>query len=246
MQELVALMEKWQPGISAGFVPTPEEEMARLVAIAGDLPGAYVRFLRTMGASTGDFQIDLGNADFGTNEMSLTWEAFPWLHKGRFVYLGQDNGQSAGDWFLDRRAPYGDDDCLVVNMTLEQEVDPAAAEPRSVGLEEFLYEEAFVGLRLPRFEHHRELRQLREGPESKWPKAEGVFAVAEQLGFARIPRVTHSGLFDRGDAAILVHRHPTRPTFTVMLSGDDKDAVDAWVDVLMKQAGVIVDEVRPR
>ena len=246
MQELVALMEKYQPGISASFVPTPEDDIAKMVAIAGPLPGAYLRFLRTMGASTGDFKIDMGNADWKTDEMWLVYEAFPWLQEGgRFVYIGQDNSPSAGDWFLDRRAPSGEDDCLVVSMTLEQDLDATQAEERHIGLEELLYYEAFYGLRLPQFEHHRQLRQVREGAAATWPRPEAVCALAEKLGFQRIPRVAHSALYERGDAALLLYRHPTKPTFSFILSGDDEKAVEAMVDEFMKIPGVLVDDTHP-
>jgi hypothetical protein len=48
-----------------------------------------------------------------------------------------------------------------------------------------------------------------------------VPALAEENGFKRIPPAKHCALFERGDAALLLYRHPTQPTFSFSLGGED-------------------------
>jgi hypothetical protein len=48
-----------------------------------------------------------------------------------------------------------------------------------------------------------------------------VSSLAEQHGFRRLPPATHCALYERGDAALLLYRHPIEPTFSFTLGCDD-------------------------
>ncbi len=50
---------------------------------------------------------------------------------------------------------------------------------------------------------------------------EGVCTLAEQLGFQRVAPTPRCALYDRGDAALLLHQHPIEPTYEFSVHCDD-------------------------
>lgn len=236
MQKLALLMERWRPGITAEFKPTSEADIRKIEVVAGGLPGAYVRFLRTMGACMDPLVIDHGNADLRSREKWRVYEDQDWL-AGRFVYLGQDSGPNGSDYFLDRESPHGLDDCMVIGMPIEGPFDARYVCQIHAGLEEMLYYEAFLQFRLPLFAHHCGLVQPRVGEDpALWPQPDAFYALAEKLGFKRIPPATRSALFERGDAALLVYQTPIEPVFRAILVAETEESVyrvsTAFVDAI--------------
>src|SRR5689334_22433949 len=63
MRDVVAICERWRPGVTATFVPATDDAIDELGALAGELPEAYVRFLRTMGTSSGALDLRLDGED---------------------------------------------------------------------------------------------------------------------------------------------------------------------------------------
>jgi hypothetical protein len=241
MHELVAMLEKYQPGISATFRPAPQADIDQLIAATPKpVPGAYLRFLHTMGLSCGDLVIDHGNANLTSDLRWSTLAARTWLAEGRFLYIGDDSSPSANDYFLDQAAPFGEDDCMVVYMSLDRTPVPRPS-PAFIGLEEMLFLEGFVSLRSVQFDNHRELRP----PDGVVVDLQRVNLLAKTLGFARQPRVTHSALHDRGDAALWIRRDPVTSFFSCILSGDSDAEVERLAAEFATVAGLVVDEVHP-
>ena len=122
MKALVEFIEKYRPGFSKEIVPADELDIAVLERLAGPLPGAYRRFLQTMGESMGDFE--LADAYFSIQGEISVYLAMDWLQRGRYIYLAQDEGPVGWDYFLDRLSPHGADDCMLVRRLLSENYPP--------------------------------------------------------------------------------------------------------------------------
>ncbi|WP_253817123.1 SMI1/KNR4 family protein [Myxococcus xanthus] len=219
MKSLVEFIESYRPDFSKEIVPADEIDIALLERKAGSLPGAYRRFLETMGASMGD--LELAEASLSIEGALDVYNAKTWLQHGRFIPVAGDKGPSSFDWFLDRSTPHGADDCQVVRRPLSKNYPPEASSPQYVGLEEFLYYEAFKELRLPQLPFRRKFSSPDDAAAATRYRADVVTALAEEKGFKRLPPVEHCALYERGDAALLLYRHPTQPTFSFILGCED-------------------------
>ncbi|WP_239014588.1 SMI1/KNR4 family protein [Archangium violaceum] len=219
MRAFVEFVEKYRPGFSKEIVPADEIDIAILEKKAGPLPGAYRRFLETMGASMGE--LELAEASFSIDGALDVYSSKTWLQHGRYIPVAGDNGPSSFDWFLDRSNPHGPDDCLVVRRALEKNYPPEASSPKYVGLEEFLYYEAFKELRLPQLPFRRKFSSPEDVKAAAEYRSDAITKLAEERGFMRISPVEHCALYERGDAALLLYRHPTRPTFSFILGCED-------------------------
>jgi hypothetical protein len=192
MRALVELLERWRPGLVDSLEPAGDDDIDELGALAGALPGAYLRFLRTMGASTGAF--DPADASFGVADLTAAHAALDSSDSGwasPFLLVGLDPG--GRHYFLDRDERHGDDDCMVVRMPLGR----ASRELRvrlHAGLEEMLYHAAYATLRMPRLAHLRRLARPRGGAVTPAGMAEAACACVEALGFRRIPPATRNAL----------------------------------------------------
>jgi hypothetical protein len=113
-----------------------------------------------------------------------------------FLLVGIDPTAASQHVFLDRGAPSGDGDAMVVRMRPGHE---AHRTPLYVGLVEMLHVEAFRGVRLPQLAHVQQRPVL---------DFDATCAHAGALGLERLPGTTRCALFDRGDAALLVERSP--------------------------------------
>ncbi|WP_254623848.1 hypothetical protein [Myxococcus sp. CA033] len=218
MREFVDFVEKYRPGFSQEIVPADMFDIEVLEKHAGALPGVYRRFLEIMGASMGD--LELAEASFSI-EGVLGAYSLPWLKNGRYVYFARDKGFNSWDWFFDRSSPHGLDDCLVVNRLLEENYPQGGSHPMYWGLEEFLYCEAFKELRLPQLPFRRKFSSPDDADAAAAFRSGVVSALAVEKGFERIPPVEHCALYERGDAALLLYRHPIQPTFSFVLGCDD-------------------------
>jgi len=234
MEELVSLMEKYSEGIASTLQPIAPADIDRLAEAFGALPGAYVRFLRTMGASTGRFQIEEGQADLKNDDNWELPEMFTWMKNSPFLYIGQDNSPNALDYFMDRTQPSGLDDCMVVNMVL---ADGSMPEALYVGLEEMLFYNVFQSLRLPQFRHHLAFSPSRISELSSRSKPEKVCAAAEALGFVRIPPATRCALYDREDAALLMYQTPKVDAFRFVLATNDPAELDRMAPLFLAELG---------
>src|SRR5690242_16049476 len=154
MRALVEFIEKYRPGFSKEIVPADEPEIGLLERLAGPLPGAYRRFLQTMGESMGD--LELAEANFSISGKIRAYIAMDWLQRGRYIRVAQDEGLDGWDYFLDRSSPHGADDCMLVRRLLSKNYPPEGSHPKHVGLAEFLYYEAFKELRLPLLPYRRD------------------------------------------------------------------------------------------
>lgn len=219
MRALVELIEQYRPGFSKEIVPADEVDIAVLERLAGPLPGAYRRFLQTMGESMGD--LELADANFSISGKISAYIAMDWMRGGRYVRVAQDEGPDGWDYFLDRLFPHGTDDCMLVRRLLSENYPPEGSHPEHVGLEEFLYYEVFKVLRLPLLPHRRNVSSPEEPGAAVRYRSDIVSALAEEKGFKRIPPAEHCALYERGDAALLLYRHPTKPTFSFSLGCED-------------------------
>lgn len=215
MKAFVAFIEKYHPGFSREIEPADEIDIELLEEYAGPLPGAYRRFLQTMGASMGS--LALAEASFSVAGTLATYQTMRWLRQGRFIYAAGDNGLAGWDYFLDRARPHGADDCMLVRMPLEEEFSPEGCNPRYVGLEEFLYYEAFKTLRLPLLSHRWNFATPESPGAAAKYRADSVTDLAEEEGFRRIPPAVRCALYERDDAGLLLYQHPIEPVFSFAL-----------------------------
>lgn len=167
----------------------------------------------------------MGNVELAEASLSiegaLNAYTLSWLKSDRYILFAGDNGLSSRHWFLDRQSPHGADDCMVVRRVLAENNPPEASTPQYVGLEEFLYYEAFKELRLPQLPFRRKFSSPDDADAAVRYRSDVVTALAEEKGFKRIPPAEHCALYERGDAALLLYRHPTQPTFSFILGCED-------------------------
>ncbi|WP_342376227.1 hypothetical protein NVS55_33850 [Myxococcus stipitatus] len=236
MQALVDFIEEYRPGFSEEIVPADEVEIALLEEYAGPLPGAYRRFLRTMGASLGAFSFD--EASLSVDGTLMTYQVKPWLRDGRFISIAGDNGLSDWDYFLDLSRPYGADDCMLVRMPLEEGFPPDACRPVHVGLEEFLFYEAFKALRLPLLPQLWEFTSLENPNGVAGTQADLVSTLAEEEGFERISPTRHCALYERGDAGLLLYRHPTAQSLSFTLGCEEPTEMERLAQKFEARTGL--------
>jgi hypothetical protein len=222
MKALVEFIEQYRPGFSEEVVPADEIDIARLEKHAGPLPGAYRRFLQTMGASMGD--LELAEANFSIRGNIGTYVVMDWLRNERYrryLCVAGDEGLAGWDYFLDRSMPHGADDCMLVRMPLDENFPPEASRPKHAGLEEFLYYEAFKELRLPLLPYRRDFSSPEDPGAAVRYRSPLVSALAEEKGFKRIPPAERCALYERGDAGLLLYQHPIASTFSFSLGCED-------------------------
>jgi hypothetical protein len=237
MHALVNLIERYQPGFAATVVPADEEEIDIIEAYAGPLPGAYRRFLQTMGGGMGAFQVD--EATFKPMSIWNAYDQMKWLRRERFVLFAMDRGLAAWDYYLDRAAPYDKDDLMVVRMRLDPDFDPEQRMLVCSGLEEYLCYKAFAVVRLSVLPHLIHLR-MREPPHARDQcTPEHVCALAEKLGFSRVSPARRCALYERGDAAILLYQDPVRPLFSFRVASDNEKEVRRLAERFQQDVGVV-------
>src|SRR5690606_25192293 len=80
---------------------------------------------------------------------------------------------------------------------------------------------SFKALRLPLLPYRREFSSPENPGAAARYRADLVSALAEEKGFERIAPTQRCALYDRGDAGLLLYRHPTRPSFSFSLGCED-------------------------
>lgn len=236
MRALVNLIEKYRPGFTASVVPAAEEEIELIEEFVRPLPGSYRRFLETMGGGMGGFRVN--EATFAPMDIWAAYKAMKWLRRDRFVLVAMDEGLGAWDYYLDRESPHGKDDFMMVRMRLEEEFDPVNRMISFAGLEEMLYYKAYATIRLPLLANLVRLGQPDDPQPGRSCRPEDACALAEELGFKRIPPATRCALYERGDAAILLFQDPIKPLFSFDLACDDGRELERMADIFRRRAGV--------
>ncbi len=232
MKDLVALIDRYQPGYASTVEPASSIELEDLEEAAGPLPGAYVRFLKTMGRSVGALRVH--DAHFNVAEVLMAYQLAPWVIRDQYLFIAGDRSPANAPYFLDRSAPSGDDDCLVVMMLGHQR---ERCDVLHVGLEEFLYVEAYRSMRLPRLGPSVGLAPV---PLTNDPlaTAERAGALAEGLGFKRIGPARRSALYERGDAAMVLYRHPHQEAFSFRLAAAEPPELERLVAAFTEETHV--------
>ncbi|WIG99377.1 hypothetical protein KGD87_23740 [Myxococcus sp. SDU36] len=121
---------------------------------------------------------------------------------------------------------------------MEENYPPEASSPQYVGLEEFLYVEAFKELRLPQLRFRRKYSSPDDAAAAAAYRSDVVTALAEEKGFKRIPPTEHCALYERGDAALLLYRHPTQPTFSFILGCEDSGELERLIQAFETRTGL--------
>lgn len=237
MKALVELIETYRPGYSATVVPADESEIDILQNLVGPLPGSYCRFLKTMGASTGDFQPR--DAVLDIRGVWFTTDQFKRLRRDRYLYIGEDEGMSSWDYYLDRERPYGEDDCMLVRMPLDSGFNTENRRKFQAGLEEFLYYEAFNNFRLKQFDYRVRLAQPKHEQPHLSCHMQTVCEIAEQQGLRRIPPAARCALYDRQDAALLLYQNPIVAVFSCDLGCDNPHELARLSEIFQKRTGMI-------
>lgn len=240
MEALVELLERWHPGIAATFEPASEDDIDELCALTGPLPAAYLRFLRTMGASTGGFQVGDALFDLGTvMEANAKLDVIDNGWASPFALVAVD---PLGDhFFIDRDSKYGEDDCMVVRMPPGRHLREHRTRLHA-GFEEMLYHEAYRTERMPRLAHQRRFVRPGDKELARHCSAVDVCAQAETLGFLRVPPAARNALYERGDAALLLHQSPASRAFSLVLGAESAAELERMGSVLRATTGVVGGE----
>lgn len=221
MQKIIDFIETYQPGFTATTTPADPADIACLEDYTGPLPGVYKRFLQTMGAGMGELELE--EAHFSIEGALMTYQINPWLYQGRCIYVASDSGLAGWDYFLDRTRPHGEDDCMLVRMPLRESFSPDEAHHESVSLEEFLYCESFRALRLGQRPQRHTITSPEDPTAAARYRPASIAARAEAEGFRRISPVEHNAIYERGDASLLLRRHPTNSLFSLSIGCEDSD-----------------------
>lgn len=230
MEALVKLIDRFSPGFADAVVPADERRIASLERLAGPLPGVLLRFLRTMGGSPPRLLVD--ELYLGVDPMRRALIAAEWLKDDRYLILTKWDAADAMIW-IDRAAPTPPDDAMLVSSAWMDTPEPRPKSPLAVGLEDLLYVKGFRGHRLALFDSHASVRC--EAPATG--EVTGALAVPLALGFERLAPDQVSGLFERGDAAIVVRRAPRDAVIDVHIAADDADVLAPLVDAFASRPG---------
>jgi hypothetical protein len=232
MRPLVELIDRYQSGFARKVRPAAPEFVDELVALAGPLPGAYRRFLETMGGDMAGFSPS--DADFNVEDRLLNYQLNESLTGSPFLLIASGGPlEPGGSLFLDRNERTSHDDCLLVVIPYEIPMDFTNRTPFHAGLEEFLYVGAYRTYRMPLFPAAREL-VLRSDVEPSASHVHQAFALAERLGFSRTSPLVRSALFERGDAAIVMYRQPHVELFSLQVGADEVDELLRLADVFTR------------
>lgn len=230
MQPLVAMIERYKPGFRDAIVPADPEMVSDLEELTGPLPGAYRRFLSTMGQSTDGFYP--GGADFTVEDRLANYQLESSLSGSYYLLVGAGGPlEPGGDLYMDRSRPYGDDDCELALAPFGPTLDESTCVPFQAGLEEFLYIDAFRRFRLPLLGASSRLAPALEA-EGDETVIDRLLTAAELVGFKRVGPVQRSALFERGDAAMVMNRNPRSSQFQLEVRAADRSLLGVIVDQL--------------
>jgi hypothetical protein len=231
VQALVTLIERYRPGFADEVRPADERRIQSLAQLAGPLPGALLRFLRTMGGSPPRLLVDA--LFLGVDPMRRALLSADWLKDDRYLILTKWDAVDAMIW-IDRATPTPPDDAMLVSSPWMDTPEPQPKTPHAWGLEDLLYVEAFRGHRLAMFDHHAALATT-DTPDA----AQLADALARPLGldFERLAPTLTSGLFDRGDAAIIVRRAPRDAALHVHIAAETPETLAPLVDAFAGRPG---------
>jgi len=221
MDAFVEFVAQYRPEFKDEIVAADEAEIDLLESLAGPLPGAYRLFLSTMGESMGDFEPC--EAFFEIGGTIGTYNHAPWLKHRQYVLVAGDLGLTDWYYFMDRTRPHGADDCMIVRMPIDEGFPTEKSEPTFASLEEFLYYGAFESLRMSELKKRLHFELDTFNPKPLTAPAEGVCALAEEHGFRRVAPTPRCALYDRGEAALLLHQHPIEPIYSFRIHCDDSD-----------------------
>ena len=233
MRALVQLIDRYRPGFAAAVVPAQEDIVEQLEELAGPLPGAYRRFLATMGSGMDGFwPLD---ADFDVEDRLLNYQLNPNLRGSPHLLVAAGGPlEPGGSLYLDRSHPSALDDCMLVVMPPG---DPHALDQRQplhAGLEEFLYVEAYRDVRLAAFPSRNELIPMLDA-EPYEATIGKVLELSQELGFERVPPVVSCALLERGDAALVLYRPPDSDDFSFQLGAAEPRELRRLTDLYCSQ-----------
>jgi hypothetical protein len=204
--------------------------------MAGRLPGAYVEFLRTMGVSTGTW--DLGDALFDLPTVMEAHRHTPVSEGGwhtRFLLVGVDPSATGEHYYIDRGPDDEREDGMLVRMQPWREQH---RERLHAGFEDFLYFEAVRSLRMTRLPHLALFRRPTQPAQASRCVIARVLDHAERLGFQRVPQATRCLFYERGAAALLLHPRPVSPSFSLMLGSTDHAELQQLGRALQDATGI--------
>lgn len=231
MHDLVALIDQYRPGFADAVVPAEERRIESLERLAGALPGALRRFLQTMGGSPPRLLVD--SLYLGVDPMRRALLMVDSLKDERYLIVSKYDEHDALIW-MDRAAPTPPDDAMLVPSPAVYTPNKLPRTPFAVGLEDHLYVEGFRCHRLSLCLHHAFVECRRDLDTVAVQRA---LALPLALGFDRLAPSQTSGLFERGDAAIIVRRAPFDASIHVHIAADDPEALQPLVEAFAGQPG---------
>ena len=232
MRALVELIDHYQPGFAERVRPASADTIEALEELAGPLPGAYRRFLDTMGGDMGGFSpLD---ADFDVVDRLVNYQVNASLKDLPYLIIaGGAPLEPGGSLFMDRSTPYAVDDCQIAVAPYAHELTMDDFSPFHAGLEELLYLEAYRSVRLPLFKGRIEVAI---DPDAARDAAvvEEVLTRARETGFERVPPARRSALLERGDAAMALYRHPSSNACSFRIGAAEPTELRHLTDLLTR------------
>lgn len=237
MKELVELIERYRPGFAEAIQPASDTDIELLEESAGELPGAYLRFLRTMGADMANFRPLRADFNLEDRLMNYRFDGHYTADAPLLIIASGSGLEPGGSVCLNRLENFQDDDCTVVVLPEEKPPQPSEAQALHAGLEEMLYVEAYSQFRLPLLHGPVQLA-ARSDEEPDESTVRQVLDTLERIGFRRVPPCQRCALFERDDAAGVLYRHPESNQFSLRLGAQEGPEVLRIADILMHECAV--------
>ncbi|HEY8506021.1 MAG TPA: SMI1/KNR4 family protein [Gemmataceae bacterium] len=241
MKELVRYIARFDPEYPRTVRGASPEEIGYLSTLVGrPLPEDYQDFLATMGHDMGNFHPFNGEKDFSVETITAYYENEERLHPPSFILIAMDDGPEGLDVFLEILPPPAKP--RVVQFAVYHPFDPAQVRVKFENLADMLFTLAFTTVRFGMFPHRTSLVAPHPSDwesRSPVPRLEAFKALAERLGFERVPYTGNwSPGYDRGDAVAHCYQPPPfAPYFS--LAAEKERELFRLAEVMMDTLGLI-------
>ena len=244
IDEFIDYFLKLKPTFATKIKGASTSEIEALERLA-DVPfcSSYRQFLKHFGKTdVGALNPFFYDYSFSINDVA---EYYKQLQEAKVVspksVVFLLHGRHMFDWYL-QQPVYKEGDPAIVQADLYGSEQPPPIRVLFESFEKTLFTDAFIALRLSRFEHQPSIcvqRGTRPDPDTLMKKCRDI---ASRLGFACIPQsVGIQAAYDRGDAALLLGRTFPIDPFSCWVGTDNKreakriaeifsDALDGYIE----------------
>jgi hypothetical protein len=238
LQDLIQLIERYEPGYSQTIRGASLEEIQRLEQLTGrSLPACYREFLLLMGKDMAGLQI--AGLSFCIDQIIDFYASGDWIPPKEYLLFGIQGEDPYLDYYLECTEPEPRD-CPVVRFPSEGEFSKKEYfYPLDPSLKDFLLSLAFSAKRMEVFDVERVFT-----PSTRRSKKEAAVSVpseiarlvderAHHLGFERVaPSSTAYRFYDHEQAAIYVRFDEANDNLSVTLACRKASDLERMGDIL--------------